>query len=158
MNVDETIVEWGMSPDILKELYDNTSRHDSDSITDMKLNHHIGVFNLNNYRTSEVDYQFYANNKNLPYLIVIKPLSEHERESTRFIERTNHVRLELMKDISFETITEGGIDYYYFFKGRMTLMHNPERDERAEYYLILDFLGLGVKTLNWTTFPKSLIE
>jgi len=168
MNVDETIVEWGMSPDILKELYDNTSIHGSDSITDMKLNHHIGVFNLNNYETQEVDYQFYANNKKLPYLIVIKPLSEHERESTRFIERPNHVRLELMKnmlksgrginEISFETITEGGIDYYYFFKGRKTLMHNPERDERAEYYLILDFLGLGIKTLNWTTFPKSLIE
>ena len=63
MNVDETIVEWGMSPDILTELYDNTSIHGSDSITDMKLNHHIGVFNLNNYETSEVDYQFYANNK-----------------------------------------------------------------------------------------------
>ena len=172
MNVDEAIVEWGMSPDILTALYNNTSLHGSDSITDMKLNHDIGVFNLNNYETQEVDYEFYSNNKKLPYLIVIQPLSEHERESTRFIERPNHVRLELMKnihgwrhetgrginEISFETITEGGIDYYYFFKGRLTLMHNPERDERAEYYLILDFLGLGVKTLNWTTFPKSLIE
>jgi len=166
MNVDETIVEWGMSPDILTELYYNTSIHDSNSITDMKLNHHIGVFNLNNYETQEVDYQFYANNKKLPYLIVIKPLSESDLADTK--ERANHVRLELMKnmlksgrgihEISFETITEGGIDYYYFFKGRMTLMHNPEPDERAEYYLILDFLGLGIKTLNWTTFPKSLIE
>jgi hypothetical protein len=166
MTPQEAVIEWGLSLYDLSELYKGTSRHDSVSIGETKgFNHDLGIFNLSNYETQQVDYQYYLNNKKLPYLVVLK--EDYHPDGV-----SQEVRLELLINggtygaatliedaVTFEYIQRDGIDYYYFFKGRQS-RHLPSADanERADFYLILDFMGHLVKTLNWTTFPKSLIK
>jgi len=166
MTPQEAVIEWGLSLYDLSELYKGTSRHDSVSIGETKgFNQDLGIFNLSNYETQQVDYQYYLNNKKLPYLVVLK--EDYHPDGV-----SQEVRLELLINggtygaatliedaVTFEYIQRDGIDYYYFFKGRQS-RHLPSADanERADFYLILDFMGHLVKTLNWTTFPKSLIK
>ncbi len=157
--VAQPLQEWGLTPPILQNVFNTTSRHDSVSLEDyfIKLNHEAGVFNLENYETQKVDNQFYSNNKKLPFLIVFKP--ESLLDGVSRVDRLE-ANLNPMGPISFEMIERDGIDYYYFFKGRQSMMHPPNEmggTDGADYYLILDFLGVLAKTLNWTTFPKSLL-
>jgi len=162
MTPQEAVIEWGLSLYDLSELYKGTSRHDSVSIGETKdFNHDLGIFNLSNYETQQVDYQYYLNNKALPYLVVLK--EDYHPDGV-----SQEVRLELLINggtaiedaVTFEYIQRDGIDYYYFFKGRQSRHYlTPTLPiERVDFYLILDFMGHLVKTLNWTTFPKSLIK
>ena len=179
MTPNEALTEWGLrgntflgGKDILTELYNTTSRHDSVGLEDSlfsrgRLNHDLGIFNVNNWMAQKVDFQFYENNKTLPYLIV--------KDSENLpVGVEKQVRLELMvpalgfepsesnAGVTFEFIESEGIDYYYFFKGRQTRLFDRQihlgESSNDKYYLISDFWKMLAKTLNWTTFPKSLIE